>query len=284
MYSQYMWIYYDNTDDQEMYQAYEKLNVIYSTLHLATSKINRILTNVLKDCSTILTMMFNKEFLDFLTITYDNAKILLLEYLDKVAIPPTEKLNPQLFLLRQKAYILSTRINFLFEEVGFADILEKFSCPNGAREKTLTFGKITSCLDINASRCVANYKNEIDDYGKSYVPIPKVANENYFKIGGHPRVQSFQDKIPSVCNDLVAYMKEDFRSSIINIPKKMGSKNIDNKWQRMFSDTNSSFVPILTFNFAFERFMTPLYNQNLNFNLAFQEWLKKPHLLSYLIF
>lgn len=42
MYSQYMWLYYDNTDDTEMYDAYEKLNVIYSSLHLATSKINRI--------------------------------------------------------------------------------------------------------------------------------------------------------------------------------------------------------------------------------------------------
>ena len=149
-------------------------------------------------------MMFNKEFLDFLTITYDNAKILLLEYLDKVAIPPTEKLNPQLFLLRQKAYILSTRINFLFEEVGFADILEKFSCPNGAREKTLTFGKITSCLDINASRCVARYKNEIDDYTQWIVPDPKVENQNFYKVGGHYRIQNFQDKIPTACNDLVA--------------------------------------------------------------------------------
>ena len=48
-----MWLYYDNTDDQEMYAAYERLNVIYSSLHLATSKVNRILTNVLKDCSHI---------------------------------------------------------------------------------------------------------------------------------------------------------------------------------------------------------------------------------------
>jgi len=163
MYSQYMWLYYDNTDDTEMYEAYEKLNVIYSSLHLATSKINRILTNVLKDCSNILTMMFNTEFLDFLTITYDNAKILMLEYLakgnepepeakvgnepslknKKVEIPPTEKLNPQLFLLRQKAYILSTRIYFLYEEVGYAHILDRFYCPNGTREKTLTFKNIT---------------------------------------------------------------------------------------------------------------------------------------------
>lgn len=171
----------------------------------------------------------------------------MLEYIDKVSIPPTEKLNPQLFLLRQKAYILSTRIYFLYEECGYSKVLDRYYCPNGTREKTLTYDSVNKHLDINASRCIAVYKNQVDDYGKFIEFKPKNKDEipkNYDKIGGHPRTMVFHDKVTTVAQDLVTYMKEDFRSNIINVPKKKNTRSVDNKWYRMFSDTNTQFVAL----------------------------------------
>lgn len=149
---------------------------------------------------------------------------------------------------------MSTRIYFLYEEVGYAHILDRYYCPNGTREKTLTFANYIKDLDVNCSRCLSVYKNEIDDYGKFDSANRQGKNANFYKIGGHPRVVNFQDTLPVVSQDLIAYMKEDFRSNVINIPKKKSVKSVDNKWYRMFSDTNTEFKAIETFDYVFRRF------------------------------
>ena len=127
--------------------------------------------------------------------------------------------------------------------------------------------------DINCSRSLAIYNSQLDDYGTQ--PL---------KIGGHSKVQTFSGTMPMVFLDIVQYIKEDFRSSQINMPKTKKNETIKNKWHFLFSNANSAFVPFTFILFIQERTIDPLKNNKMNHNLGFLEQLERPHLFSYLVF
>ena len=163
----------------------------------------------------------------------------------------------------------------LYEEVERGEVLDRFSCPTNLRDNNLDLEEITKYLDINCSRNLAIYKNDFDDYEK-----------DKHKIGGQSRIPHFfHGDIPSTFLDISQFIKEDFRASFVIIPKTSNNEiKKDNKWVKMFSDTNSQFVCYTYLRFSIERFMSPLRKSGYNYKEAFLNFLINPHLLSYMIF
>ena len=118
----------------------------------------------------------------------------------------TEKNNPQFFLVRQTAYILSLKIYSLYQIFKMESILDRYECKTNIRGPLLTKSDFSQNLDINNSRHLAKYDT-------MYKEI-----ENY-RIGLPEHIE-FKGTVYDVFCDLVEYLKYDFTSNQITDSKR----------------------------------------------------------------
>ena len=74
---QFIWAYYDNTDDHKLAETYTNLKNVFETLSSIKGSLIGLLDllNITENCSEQLTSnVFDQEFNYFLTMKYDNAR------------------------------------------------------------------------------------------------------------------------------------------------------------------------------------------------------------------
>lgn len=269
MYCQFVWAFYDNTDDKKQVEASDHLTEIYESLNKHKESLEFLFeTAKIENCKTILEEIFDKEYVKYAGMNYDDARTALETDLEATNLELVEKNNPSLYILRTKAYLLANKIVKLYKDLNRYEILEKYSVKTNMRGHCICYDDFNKIIDIDFSSNLAKYAT-------TYKAIIKTKRD-------HKHNQEFKGRMFDVHKDLVQYMKYDFQINLMARTKISPVIKIQN-YAYKFIISESQFNPENFLNMIIREFVRPYTENRHNLNEAFTVWLSKPHLLSYIV-